>query len=150
MAVAADDGHARLGEAELGADHVHDALVAVAHGEQPDPELPGVAAERVDLLPADRVGDRLVDVERRDVVVLGGDGQVGPAHGPTGQPEAVEGLGAGDLVHEVEVDVEQVGLARRPVHHMPLPHLVAQRLRHGHLLAYPVQWDRLLVQWNEG
>ena len=64
-------------------------------------------------LARDRVGDRLVDVGGGDVVVLGGDGEVGPAHGAAGQAQAVEGLRAGHLVDEVEVDVEQVGLARR-------------------------------------
>ena len=46
-----------------------------------------------------------------DVVVLGGDGELGVAHGAAGEAEAVEGLRAGDLVDEVEVDEEQVGLS---------------------------------------
>ena len=53
------------------------------------------------------------DVERRDVVVLGRHREVGTADRPAGGAEAVERLRAGDLVHEVQVDVEQVGLARR-------------------------------------
>ena len=47
--VAADDGHAGLGGAELGADHVDDALVAVLHVEELDAELGAVLAQRVDL-----------------------------------------------------------------------------------------------------
>ena len=76
----------------------------------------------------DRVGDRLVDVGRRDVVVLGGDGEVGPAHRAAGQAEPVEGLGRGDLVDEVEVDVEQVGLAVGGVDEVVVPDLLAERL----------------------
>ena len=80
VGVAADDRHAGLGQAELRADDVHDALVEVAERMQPDAELLGVAAQRLDLGAADRVLDRLVPVERRDVVVLGGQGEVGAAY----------------------------------------------------------------------
>ena len=69
--VAADDGHARLGEAELRSDDVHDALLDVAERVQPDAELLGVPAQRLDLGARDRVGDRLVQVEGRHVVVFG-------------------------------------------------------------------------------
>jgi hypothetical protein len=54
---------------------------------------------------------RLVDVERRGVVVLGRDRQVEPAHRPALRPQAVEGLRARDLVHEMQVDVDQIRLA---------------------------------------
>ena len=113
VAVAADDRHARLGQPQLRADDVHDALVAVAHRGQPDAELGGVLAQRLDLRAAHRVGDRGEDVQRRDVVVLGRHREVGTADRPAGRPEAVERLRAGHLVHEVQIDVEQVGLARR-------------------------------------
>ena len=131
VAVAADDRHAGLGQAELRADDVHDALVAVAHGCQPDAELGGVAAQRLHLGPADRVGDRGEDVQRRDVVVLGGHREVGTADRAPGGAEPVEGLRAGHLVHEVQVDVEQIGLPRGAAHHMGLVDLLRQRLRHG-------------------
>ena len=42
-------------------------------------------------------------------MILRGDGEVGAAHLAPGQAQPLEGLGAGDLVDEVEVDVEQVG-----------------------------------------
>ena len=50
VAVAADDRHARLGEALLWADDVHDALVDVAHWVVRDAELGSVRSKRVDLL----------------------------------------------------------------------------------------------------
>ena len=112
VTVAADDRHARLGEAQLRADDVHDALLDVAHRMQPDAEFGAVAPQRLDLGARDRVGDRLVDVERRDVVVLGGDRQIGPANRAAGQPQSVESLRTGDLVDEVQVDVDEIGLAR--------------------------------------
>ena len=49
VAVAADDRHARLGEAELGPDDVHDALVLGAQRVDRDAELRAVALERLDL-----------------------------------------------------------------------------------------------------
>ena len=61
VAVAADDRHARLGEPELRADHVHDALVDAAERVQRDRR--GSAQLRLeprDLLRGQRVGDRLV------------------------------------------------------------------------------------------
>jgi len=40
-------------------------------------------------------------------MVDGGDGSVGAADLAAGDAEAVEGLGRGDLVDEVEVDIEE-------------------------------------------
>ena len=128
--VAADDRHPGLGEPELRADDVHDALLAVAHRVQPDAELGAVAAQRLHLGGRDRVGDRQLDADGRHVVVLGGDGELGPAHGPAGHPQPVERLRAGHLVHEVQVDVEQVGLALGPPHQVRLPQLLGQGAGH--------------------
>ena len=52
VGVAADDGHARLCEPLLGADHMDDALLGVAHGEVDDAELVCVAAQRLHLCAA--------------------------------------------------------------------------------------------------
>ena len=64
----------------------------------------------------------------RDVVVLGGDGEVGPADGAAVEAQAVEGLGRGDLVDEVEVDVEQVGLAVAGVRRRGASHTFSLRV----------------------
>src|ERR1700686_3893343 len=79
MAVAADDGHAGLGHALLGADDVDDALAYVVDGEIGDAELFDVALERLDLQPALGLGDAAAAVGGRHVVVGHGDGGVGPA-----------------------------------------------------------------------
>ena len=65
----------------------------LAHRVQPDAELGAVAGEHLHLLAGDRVLHRLVDVGGGHVVVHRGDGEVGPAHGAAGEPQAVEGLG---------------------------------------------------------
>ncbi len=111
VGVSADHGDARHREAELRSDHVHDALLDVAERVQADAELLGVAAQRLDLGAAGEVGDRPVDADGRSVVVLRRDREVRAADRASGQPEPVEGLRAGDLVHEVEVDVDEVGRA---------------------------------------
>src|SRR5690606_39517958 len=77
------------------------------------------------------------DVERGSVVVLGRDGEVRAADLAAREPQALERLRAGDLVHEVEVDVEEVG---RPVgassHQVRVPDLLRQRAGHvAHLLV---------------
>ena len=107
--VAADDRHARLGDAELGADDVDDALAVGAERVERDAELGAVALERLDLDAADssslmRRGDRRA--VGRDVVVGGGERAVRAADLAAGEPQAVEGLRAGDLVDEVQVDVD--------------------------------------------
>ena len=108
VTVTAHHRHPGLRQAELRPDDVHDALFDVTHRVQPDPELRAVLAERVHLRLGDRVRDRQLDVDRRDVVVLRRDGEVRPAHGATGQSQSVERLGARHLVDEVEVDVQEV------------------------------------------
>ncbi len=51
-------------------------------------------------------------------MVLGRDREVGPPYLAAGGTQAVEGLGAGHLVHKVQVDEEQVWLALLAAHHM--------------------------------
>ena len=140
--VAADDRHTGLGDAELGPDHVHDPLPVGAQRVHRDPELGAVALQRFDLHARERVLDARGDgraVGRR-VVVGGRQRAIGPAHAAPGQPQTVEGLGAGDLVHEVQVDVQQ---ARRDL--VGLPELVEQGLRHQRSL--PLAW-RSMGFWD--
>ena len=122
--VAADDRHARLGDAQLGADHVHDALAGGADRVDRHAELRAVVLERLDLHAAEVVGDlgRHLRAVGRHVVVGGGQRAVGPAHRPPGQAQGLEGLRAGDLVHQVEVDVEE-----RVGHLVGAPDLVEER-----------------------
>ena len=132
VAVAADDRHARLGEPELGADDVDDALAGAAQREERDAELGAVALERLDLGGRERVGDAGLAADGGDVVVDRGERQVGPAHVAAGQAQAVEGLRRGHLVHEVQVDIQEgrlaVGVRRADL--VVVPHLLEQRLAH--------------------
>jgi hypothetical protein len=126
--VAAHDRHAGLGVAELGTDDVHDALAGRTPRIQGHAELVGVGLQRLHLTGADLVGDR--PVGRGHVVIHRGHGEIGATNGAPVQAEALERLRARDLVHEMEVDVEQVGLAVGAMHDVSFPHLLRERLGH--------------------
>ena len=127
VAVAADDRHARLRDAELGTDDVDDALLVGPKRVDRHAELRAVGLERLDLLAAELVLDQLRDrraVGRR-VVIGGGECAVGPADLAAGEAQTVERLRARDLVDEVQVDVDQaVGDL------VEVPDLVEEGLRH--------------------
>src|SRR5256886_14078242 len=57
MRIAAYDHHPRLREAQLGTDHVHDALTGRREIEQLDAELAGIRRERANLARRQGVGD---------------------------------------------------------------------------------------------
>jgi len=109
VAVAADDQLPRLREPELGSDHVDDPLVPGARRVQGDPELLAVRAQRLELGPCEVVADR--PGQGRDVVIHRRHRQLRSADAPSTEAEALERLRRGDLVHEMEVDVEQGRLA---------------------------------------
>ena len=75
--------------------------------EQLDAELAGVPDQRRHLAGRDLVGDGEPPVAGGDVVVDGGDREVGPADPAARQPEPLERLGRGDLVDQVQVHVQQ-------------------------------------------
>ncbi len=148
MAVAAHHRGAGLGQPQLRPDDVNDALFGVAHRVQTNAELFTIATQRLDLGARHRVGDRFVDVDRRHVVVLGGDGQVGPTDRAAMEPETVERLWAGHLMHEMQVDVDEIGLARVAVagtvgNDVVVPHFFCQRARlfFGGHLDFLTFWD---------
>ncbi len=118
VAVAADDGEARLRAALLGADHVDDAVADVAHREELDAVL-GITL-RASVSSCSRASGSLTAGHAEGlalggrVVVGDGERQVRPAHLAAIGLEAREGLRGRHLVDEVEVDIEKA-LARRPV-----------------------------------
>ena len=112
--IAADDGHARLGEPELRTDDVDDALARRADAVERDAELGAVRLELADLGGGHLVEDRQVARRRRDGVVGGRDRLPRPADAQPARPKAGERLWAGDLVDEVQVDREDRRGARGP------------------------------------
>ena len=93
--VAADDGHAGLGDAELGSDDVDDALVARVDVVKLDAEVGAVLAQRGDLRGRDLVDDVEAALDGGGHVVIdGGDGAVGAADLATGEAKTFKGLRA--------------------------------------------------------
>src|SRR5436305_1864472 len=90
-------------------------------------KLLAVTLERLDLHPGELVPDPGGDAGAvgRDVVVDRGQGAIGSANLAPGQSQPLEGLGAGDLMHEVQIDVDEV---RGDL--VGLPDLVEQALWH--------------------
>ena len=85
------------------------------HVEEFDAEFGAVAAEGFDLAQRGLIDDvqAVGDGGGGDVVIDRGDGAVGTADLAVGETEAVECLGRGDLVDELEIDVEERGFACR-------------------------------------
>ena len=106
----------------------------IVHGEIFDAEIGGVLRQGGDLLAAFRIGDALVAVLGRHIVVGHRQGQFGAAHLAAGVAQALKGLGAGHFMDQVAVDIDHGRLARRGVHQMRVPDLVVQRLAHGRLI----------------
>ena len=105
--VAADHHGARQGQPQFRSDDVDDALPAVPGAEARDPGVIAVAAQRLHLRGAHRVGTAHTVTVSGNVMVHRGHNQAGPAHRTALEPESFERLGRGHLVDEVEVHVEQ-------------------------------------------
>ena len=63
------------------------------------------------------------------------------------QAQALERLGRRDLVDQVQVDVEQVGLALGGVDDVAVPHLLAERSR-GHVLVPDLIYETLISPYG--
>jgi hypothetical protein len=134
VAVAADDGHARLRRALLRPEDVDDALRVVLEPVQLDPEVARVPLEEPDLRLRLRVHERPGAVraarEGRDGVVHRREGPLRAAHPEPALAQEREGLRARHLVHEVEVHVEdRRGLGGLGPDHVRVPDLPEERAR---------------------
>ncbi len=141
VAVAANDRHAGLREAELGADHVDDALVDAAHVRQRHAELLAVDPQLLDLLARDRIfDDAQAIVGRRDRVIHRRLGVVGPTDLESAVAQPLEGLRRSDLVHEVQINIEHGRRSGLVDDDVIVPDLLKQRfgLAHRKLTSKPL------------
>ena len=108
------------------------ALVSITKIEQANTELSAILPKGVDLLLRNRVGDRQPPISRWHIVVRGREGGLRTANLPTGEPEAFKGLGAGHLVNQMPIDVEQRIFAFRRADDMIVPDFIKKRARARH------------------
>ena len=116
VGIAAHDGHARLSEAQNRGESVHDALVGITERVQTDAEFLAVLLQRAQLKRGSLVGVRTVDVDGRRVVVFRRNQQIRVTRLATRETKPFERLRAGDLMHQHQVDVDQI---RRAVFALP-------------------------------
>ena len=143
VAIAADNGHARLGAALLGPDHVDDAVADIAHGEELDAVGRHIAPQRLQLQARLRIGHRAHPAPLtfgRHIVVGHRQGAVGPSHRPAVGAQARERLRAGHLVDQVQVDIEDAFAVRIVRDDVGIPDLVIKGLGHGRdVVLWPPQ-----------
>ena len=132
VGIAANDGRARLGEALLGADDMDDPLAGIEKRDIGQAEIGGVLFQGLDLDARIVVDDGLVAVGGRHVVVGHRQARLRAARLAPGQAQAIKGLGAGHLVHQVAVDIQQAGAVGVLADDVAVPNLVEQRQRLGH------------------
>ena len=137
VGVAADDGRARHAQPQFRTDDVDDALTRVEDRNVGNPEFLDVRFQRLDLNAAvlflDVGGNAGAD--GRDVMIGDRDRQIGPAQLAPSHAQAFERLRAGDLMHEVAVDIEDAGAVRKALDDVAVPDFVEQgagsRTGHG-------------------
>ena len=93
VAVAANDGHAGLGDAEFRTDYMHDPLFGRLNVIERNAELGAVGAQGIHLFSRDGIGDDQPVGCGGDVMIHRGDRPVGAAHGSSCQAKPFKGLG---------------------------------------------------------
>ena len=120
--------------------------LAVVEVVEANAELPAVLPQGVDLLLGDRIGDRQAAVGGRHVVVGGGHGPLRPPHLAAGKPQPLEGLGAGHLVDQVQIDVQDRLLALLGMDDVIVPDFLEHRPG-GRLCGHAMsRWGRISGQ----
>ena len=124
VGIAADNGHSREGESPLRTYHVDDSVAAVHHSEMCQPEFGGIGRKGVNLAFRHRVGNRLVLIPRRSVVVRHAVYLFRPETAYSPGPQSVESLRTRDLVAIQPVDIELGRAAVNHVDHVGVPDFV--------------------------
>ncbi len=129
MGIATHDGHARLGEALLRPNDVHDALADIVHFIIGHAEIAAVLLERFDLDARFLIDDALAAIGSRHVVVGHGESGFGAAHFAAGRTQTFERLRTGDFMHQMTIDIEHAGAVVLAMHQMAVPNLVEHGAR---------------------
>ena len=116
VAVAADDGSARLSEAQFRADHMNNSLPIAAQREEANAELLAIGFQLPDLCRRLRVHNREAPVQAvrcgRCGMVHRGYGALGTSHPKLPLPQQAERLRRSHLMDQMKVDIENRGRVR--------------------------------------
>ncbi len=143
VGVAADDGGAGQGDAELGAHHVDDTLVLVVQVIEANPELLAVGGQGLHLDAGHLAGGGDVLGGGGDVVIHGGPGQIRAAQLAVHGAQAVEGLRAGHFMHQVAVDVDEGRFAFHFPHHVGVEYFLIEGLGHCSVSLLSIPWRQM-------
>ncbi len=124
-------GRARQHHAELGRDHMRDALLGIAEIEHADAVPAAALAHGAQEGRAIGVAGVGAAGLRRDGVILHREGEVGPPHRPALFLERLEGVRGVQLMQHVAVDIDQLAAVDPRRHQMGVPDLLEQGFRHG-------------------
>ncbi|MNE10457.1 hypothetical protein D3C80_1031730 [compost metagenome] len=147
VAVAADDGHAWLGQTQLRSHDVDHAALIGLPARQFDSVTGAVGLQGLDLL-AGLVGDIGAPAVRPGGqggggVIQGGEGAVGAADLQSARLDFGKGLGRGDLMDQVQVHIHHTRRLGRFRHDdVPVPDLFIQGPRRAHARGLSWWWLR--------
>src|SRR6202041_1514426 len=123
MAVAANDGHAGLGGTEFRADYMHDPLLRRLHIVELNAKVGAVCAQGVHLLGGNGVFDDEPVGGGGYIVVHRSHAAIGAPYRSSCQAESFKRLRGGDLMQQVQIDVEECRLALGSDDYMRIPNL---------------------------
>ena len=126
MRVTAHDGHTRLSDTKLRANHMHNSLLGITQGVKTHPKLRAIGAQCIHLRATDGVSNREIDPHGGHIVVLGGDGEVGTTNLAATCPQTIKCLRTCHLMHKVQVDIDEVWFTFGTAHDMVVPYLFSE------------------------
>jgi hypothetical protein len=139
MTIAAHNGHAGLRAALFGANNMDNAVAQIAHGEILNAVQCDILGQSLKLqarLGILNSGQACGLVGGGGVVISDSEGQIGATYLATIGLQAFKGLGGGDFVDEVQVDIDERLARLRRANRVGVPYLVIECLCHANCLAH--------------
>ena len=124
MRVTTHNRHPRQGKPLFRANHMHNTLPLVIHGKIRHAKFSGIFFQRFDLNAAFFIGDTSRAICCRDIMVSHRQRAVRCAHRAGGVAQTLKCLRAGNLMHQMAVDINQAGAIILAMHNMRIPNLV--------------------------
>jgi hypothetical protein len=129
MGVTANDGHPGLGQSQFRTDYMDNSLIDAVQIIQPHAKFVAVPAQCLNLLSRNRIGNRQQSIGRWHIVVLGCYRQFRASNPSSGDSQSLKGLGTGDFMDQVQVNVEQGLSTRLFMNEVVLPDFLEHRSR---------------------